>query len=1774
MDWLKDADTRLHAVDLKPNLSTKTEQLNDLKTLQGEVRARELEVDAISELALNLQKQIMSSRTSSASTSELTIKYQQVSHKVKELTNKWQGYVSTHQDFDAQIAECSRWLADIREKLSYCADLSASSQKDLEVKLGTVHDLLLYKDEGYAKVQSVVETAQSVLANTATAGHPSINNSLKKLQDDWSVLAAKMVETKNQLDENIHRWSGFLEQIHQLGKTVDYLETLFKDVFHFQTTLQEKRAQLETIRNLEEKIICEKLEVDSLKSKASEMIESGQQGQAAFQAQEVLKRFDLLSSEVKRLLNEREAQFRDHKTYQESLDELQGWLNRAREKIPSSGQRGFGDRLNDVETAGSTLTGLMNKKAQGSLLLERLQQGGEVAMASTSEPGKEIIRNDIKTANDNFESLFKEIQQQKDGLENTMLKLRDWKEEFERLSDWLQQCEILIKAAKTTFMATLDDKKKQVQDMHEVIAKLESGNTQIEKFNDAASSLMTGQLDSYVSTQLRNLNSRYQVQLTTGKDVLKKVEANYDQHKQFLNNLEKTQQWIQQARDVIGECGQSSGSDRSRERLQANLAKIQDLVKRQDEGQNLVHATVSWGEKCLRNTRSDGRDTINDQIKDIQAEWDRIVKKLASTKVSLETSMLQWADYNSSYSQVSQWISDREAKLQKVAEQKKTKGKKGHATPGMSSISIGDRKATLRATNTIVQDIVSLEPMIESVTSKAGNLMEAAPASEISSKYQNLTKQAQEMYAKQKEMVEQHQAFVDHANEFMAWMRSVKERLGKISEPVGDKETLSGKITQLKVLQSEVPEGQKKLETALAKGVQACSVVDDDDRELIEEEVAVLQEEFDNYTESLNKTQQLLEVGLVRWKEWEDQYGEAEEWISKTETEVKSFQQLHNSLTEKKNALEQFQVQLQTIFDWQKELDKLNLKAQLLLETCADSRVSNAVTQMATKFNALLSLAKEVIRRLELHYQEHQQHNALYQECQDWIDRTREKLTHISDINYNLNDVNSRLQSVKGLKQTLEQGQNKLRYALELKEKVMLTSEPSGAQKIHEDTELLKQEFEKLMNDIQETRQRLTARAALLEDLEKTDKIMQDWLQEIELKINVSEANQYVDLSEKRASLEKLKGIEKEVASQADMLAKLEAKISEVPDMPRDPYNSTFVRYEFIKGNLEGHIQRLQGIVQEHENYWQLFNDTADYLRKLRLELQQYSDCHGEKGDTAAKLSKLSAVDGSLKRGDEMVKATKESSQKAMQTTSADGKDAIIQQCHQLQFDLDELNALFKDNQKSFKKCLEVWDSFEQSYNKANKEVADKERLLKAEPTEYEKATPEDLERCKKLTAEITGIKGLVEELSDQCEVLMEYSQCPRVRDMTVELQARYGALMVGVQGLYSKIQKSLSDHTDFIKEKNELDAWLTRAEGTIQDCKGTGDEQATREKMDTLQMVSTRLTEGQHLLNTLQESFARVVSIIPAEQQDLMREDVTKHQERWERLNIILKNAISDLKEACQRWDDFKENCARFQNWCSFTKEALIDIPPSRGELGDMKTMLERYKNFEGEISSQKSELEALRAEAQQLSSWAGTPTVTFTVNELDQKWSALDATIRKLQAQLQEEINEYSDYHNALQETEKWLLTTSFQLMAHNSLYITNREQTLEQLALHDNLLEEIQAYQGTLDDVSSKGHRQISRYISSIPTIESTILKQLKNVQDSYESLLHTGIQIKKRLVESLAKFQEYEDTLESILTNLDQLEPEIQTKMISPVNSIDASVHKLDYIRVGRIIMLSF
>lgn len=294
--WIRETDTKLHLIDLKVTCNEKKEQLEILKTLQGEIRAKELEIDAVTERAQQLLKGF-SNRSSQIS--ELGIKYQQICQKVKDLTGRWQQYVNSHQDFDSRVEQLEQWIDDIMPKLTYCSDLSSSSQKDLENKLAIIQDLLLSKEEGFGKLQNIIELAQTVLANTAPSGHDAINQTVAELQEKWSNLASKMVETKAMLDDSLTKWSGLFEETQGLNKIIEWMETQLKELSELQGSIPEKRAQLDRIKTVEEKVRCEKIEVDALKAKANEMLASGQPGQAAIQAKAILDKFDNNANKIK-----------------------------------------------------------------------------------------------------------------------------------------------------------------------------------------------------------------------------------------------------------------------------------------------------------------------------------------------------------------------------------------------------------------------------------------------------------------------------------------------------------------------------------------------------------------------------------------------------------------------------------------------------------------------------------------------------------------------------------------------------------------------------------------------------------------------------------------------------------------------------------------------------------------------------------------------------------------------------------------------------------------------------------------------------------------------------------------------------------------------------------------------------------------------------------------------------------------------------------------------------------------------------------------------------------------------------------------------------------------------------------------------------------------------------------------------------------------------------------------------------------------------------------
>lgn len=80
-------------------------------------------------------------------------------------------------------------------------------------------------------------------------------------------------------------------------------------------------------------------------------------------------------------------------------------MNRSRDKIPSLKERPLSDKL-AIENAITPLETLLNKRAQGELLLDNLNTIGGIIIASTSENGEKIIKQEISSITDELNKLF------------------------------------------------------------------------------------------------------------------------------------------------------------------------------------------------------------------------------------------------------------------------------------------------------------------------------------------------------------------------------------------------------------------------------------------------------------------------------------------------------------------------------------------------------------------------------------------------------------------------------------------------------------------------------------------------------------------------------------------------------------------------------------------------------------------------------------------------------------------------------------------------------------------------------------------------------------------------------------------------------------------------------------------------------------------------------------------------------------------------------------------------------------------------------------------------------------------------------------------------------------------------------------------------------------------------------------------------------------------------------------------------------------------------
>lgn len=84
--------------------------------------------------------------------------------------------------------------------------------------------------------------------------------------------------------------------------------------------------------------------------------------------------------------------------------------------------------------------------------------------------------------------------------------------------------------------------------------------------------------------------------------------------------------------------------------------------------------------------------------------------------------------------------------------------------------------------------------------------------------------------------------------------------------------------------------------------------MEEDEKIMIDEEIGRLQDEYETLKENVAEIKISLDVGLVKWNEYDEQFSKCSQWLSEMEPLVQSYAKPQSDLLKKRAKLQEFQV--------------------------------------------------------------------------------------------------------------------------------------------------------------------------------------------------------------------------------------------------------------------------------------------------------------------------------------------------------------------------------------------------------------------------------------------------------------------------------------------------------------------------------------------------------------------------------------------------------------------------------------------------------------------------------------------------------------------------------------------------------------------------------------------------------------------------------------------------------------------------------------------------
>ena len=891
--------------------------------------------------------------------------------------------------------------------------------------------------------------------------------------------------------------------------------------------------------------------------------------------------------------------------------------------------------------------------------------------------------------------------------------------------------------------------------------------------------------------------------------------------------------------------------------------KLKSLVPIQNALEDCDKRRVELVESLVLLEKVESPETIKLLVAEkdhVFLDLDNLKENYYSTKALLERNIVLHEQYESLSETISSWLKDIENRV------------KAESTTQNDLNSVDAKINEIEKLQTEVRDY---ESEIQKLVPLSENLVKEVPESRVgqyvqhlNTRYQTVSKFLINYLEKLHELNRYKDLYRKSIQDVEAWLVQAEEKVKTFS----DFTTRPNQATlqELKNFASEKEKGQLLLGKAVEHGEALFSGITPENRDAIRTELRNLRDKSEALIDKVNNIYKQVEGILLQRHSFDDNLTQVKLWISDAESKLGPEMKLDATLAEKKQTLHNYKTLAQDVNLHKNILKQLQDKIGQLADADAESKLDENLAN----YN---KLAQEVNSRIELvedFVANHEAYNQAIEKCHDWLSALTSEAALLVDES-STEPPEAKLAMVENLLAQKVEGDKIINSCKQQLDIVLTQTAPSGHPQLinsFADQEKSWRLFLELCSDAQEKLQSIHSQYA---EIEKLIQDLETWLRQKEAQAKDQSLKSTEET--KRAHLEKLKSLEKEVLGKESDFSNVNELASNVEGDVK--VSQLLTRYQSLKNILREAINRYKGFVTEHQRFNDEYTEFVQWLSDKAEELSDLSHIVGDLDILQNRQKEIKNLIDARNLKSEQFENLIENGEKLYAHTSPDGREIIRQQLRNLRTIWDSFTDDLQTATNKLDQCLVQFSDFSSTQEQLTKWLKDVEKAMQ-QHTELKTTLQEkraQLQNHKIMHQEIMSHQQLVESVCDKAQQLVDQTQDRSLNVYLQSIKHLFLSIVSKSEELLTNLEDCVEKHSQYNQQVAAFKDWLGEQSDKLQEYNIISGEKTEVGKRITYikNLKENNEEEGDKLLENLKQHFIVVAKSTAPKGVELLKKEL-----------------------------------------------------------------------------------------------------------------------------------------------------------------------------------------------------------------------------------------------------------------------------------------------------------